>query len=624
MSFQTFASTPKFNTPIGVVLDHKIFQNSSYNREVAQDIKEIYRMLRKGKVNLKLVNNTLSKVKKVPAFSFAQRWLINIKNIEGTDKIDEIVSNCLASRKLASEPLGEVWVKSVERFCFYKVKYLKEEINDEGIFNVYLKLEPFFKRRNVFLTVLEDKTDNPKIKKIIQILKEKRSEDYYNSLLARRMIQVQRLKINRDEYTKEDFNKFYTWYKELPKKVLIRKSIQDKTVQMATSLDRHGFDQAAQKILTFINSKFYNEDALYAHLWSYVKNENYSEALDKVINKFQVKNESKINSTQLRFWIGKTYFKVSKYDKATAFFKNIIQTEPYSFYSIVSNKLIIKMSPGFDDYLREQISFNPTKMDFDPATLSDEVKRSFTRLKAWSLLKDYTFMNAELDFLKALKAPKEVKEKVNVIAASVLTEDQNYLNSFQILYKHLSDKKDKPTLFEYNILFPRPFYKNITNLSKNKVDSTVILSLIRQESGFNPTARSHVGARGLMQLMPRTARSMRRGLASRQLYSPETNLSLGITYFSRLLKKHDGNIVYALASYNAGSHRVDRWKKTYFKNPESILHTIESIPFEETRNYVKLIYRNIFYYKLLQNPYELTSTQDLNKISDVSLGKFTH
>ena len=63
MSFQTFASTPKYNTPIGVVLDHKIFQNSSYNREVAQDIKEVYRMLRRGRVSVNLLNSTLKKVK---------------------------------------------------------------------------------------------------------------------------------------------------------------------------------------------------------------------------------------------------------------------------------------------------------------------------------------------------------------------------------------------------------------------------------------------------------------------------------------------------------------------------------------------------------------------------------
>jgi soluble lytic murein transglycosylase len=126
----------------------------------------------------------------------------------------------------------------------------------------------------------------------------------------------------------------------------------------------------------------------------------------------------------------------------------------------------------------------------------------------------------------------------------------------------------------------------------------MIISLVRQESSFNPKASSVVGATGLMQLMPATAKRFNRRVRVKHLVNPEINLTIGIRYFKQLLTRYDGNLIYALASYNAGENRIEKWKKDIFKTDDP-LATIEAIPFEETRNYVKLIYRNYFFYRLL-------------------------
>ncbi|MCV6589927.1 MAG: transglycosylase SLT domain-containing protein [Marinobacterium sp.] len=148
--------------------------------------------------------------------------------------------------------------------------------------------------------------------------------------------------------------------------------------------------------------------------------------------------------------------------------------------------------------------------------------------------------------------------------------------------------------------FPRPWADTFRKMaSKRKIDENWAIAIARQESAFNSQARSRVGARGLMQLMPRTARETARKHNVRyrsvnQLLKPSTNISLGTAYLSDMLKKFDGNRVLASAAYNAGPHRVTRWMKERGNLPLDVW--IESIPFNETRKYVKnvLTYRVIY------------------------------
>ena len=133
--------------------------------------------------------------------------------------------------------------------------------------------------------------------------------------------------------------------------------------------------------------------------------------------------------------------------------------------------------------------------------------------------------------------------------------------------------------------------------ANNQVDSYLLLALARRESGLYTLARSKVGARGLMQVMPSTARSVLQGMGERYggaatLYQPETNIPVGSTYFATLMTRFDGNHVKALAAYNAGPSRVSRWTN----DDMAFDQWVDSIPFRETREYVQavLAYRVIY------------------------------
>ena len=119
-----------------------------------------------------------------------------------------------------------------------------------------------------------------------------------------------------------------------------------------------------------------------------------------------------------------------------------------------------------------------------------------------------------------------------------------------------------------------------------------------------PTAHSGAGARGLMQLMPYTARSVAKGLGdkglTKDLYNVEANITLGGAYYRQLLDSYAGNRVLTLAAYNAGPYRVKRWRNKAARGI-SVEQWVESIPIKETREYVQgVLAYNVVYNGLRQ------------------------
>ncbi len=147
---------------------------------------------------------------------------------------------------------------------------------------------------------------------------------------------------------------------------------------------------------------------------------------------------------------------------------------------------------------------------------------------------------------------------------------------------------------DLDLRFPLAYRDDVINNARaSALNPAWVYAVIRQESSFRPTARSPVGALGLMQLMPATAQEIARqsqdvtGSTRDLLLQPATNLRLGVRYLQEILERLQNNPVLATAAYNAGPNKVARWLPTHAALPADIW--AETIPYQETRRYVQRV-----------------------------------
>lgn len=178
---------------------------------------------------------------------------------------------------------------------------------------------------------------------------------------------------------------------------------------------------------------------------------------------------------------------------------------------------------------------------------------------------------------------------------------KNHRASISLLSRYLKETQGGGVNLEIlNMMFPRAYSDEIVSHADG-VDPVLVFALIRQESAFDPQARSVADARGLMQLLPSTARKWLRH-PHEELYDPSLNVRTGVQYMQHLLRRYDGNVEHVLAAYNAGSGNLDKWRKRFPKAGTLLFSDL--IPFKETRTYVAIIQRNAYWYgrlMVLQN-----------------------
>ena len=200
-----------------------------------------------------------------------------------------------------------------------------------------------------------------------------------------------------------------------------------------------------------------------------------------------------------------------------------------------------------------------------------------------------------------------------------------YARSVSLLDRMINTSDRTRSEFDFTQRFPSPFRDTLVQYAAPLgLDETWVYGLIRQESRFIMDARSHVGASGLMQLMPATARYVARKMNVSN-FSParvnelDMNLMLGTAYLKLVLDDLDGSPMLATAAYNAGPGRPRAWRSSLERPVEGAIFA-ETIPFNETRDYVKKVMSNSVYYAALFENKAQSLKQRLGTIAPKSAG----
>lgn len=170
-----------------------------------------------------------------------------------------------------------------------------------------------------------------------------------------------------------------------------------------------------------------------------------------------------------------------------------------------------------------------------------------------------------------------------------------YRSNITMLFSYF--KKNPAALNQegLKLLYPRPYYSLIEEASRGKIDTFLVMGLVRQESAFDARAVSRVKAQGLMQIIPGTARRLA-SQGHRKLLNEKENTKMGVKYLLQLSERFGGSAELVLAAYNAGPLKVDEWMKRNPDRNSNLLLWNDLIPFMETRDYVVSILRNNYLY----------------------------
>jgi soluble lytic murein transglycosylase len=291
---------------------------------------------------------------------------------------------------------------------------------------------------------------------------------------------------------------------------------------------------------------------------------------------------------QATYWAARARAARGDADGAAALYREVRAREPLSYYALQSAE-------------RLRQPYWPIPLRDDSSTVDAEAVRTVAR---WMYAVDL-LRAAGLEDEAAAEVARRVREAgddralLYPLAESI--NERGYTSQGIRIALALQQKKEPVSARFLRILYPLPYRGIIEGEARARgLEPALVAAMIRQESWFNATAVSGPGARGLMQVMPETGRGVAGGMGIQQwnadlLFNPEINVALGTRFLADQMRAYDGSLPSVFAAYNAGPGRIRTWSRFPEYRDEELF--TERIPFTETRDYVKILTRNMALYR---------------------------
>lgn len=486
----------------------------------------------------------------------------------------------------------------------YKVapRFIKSPTNEQyySVAKDYENVRNFSKARSFYQKVILDKSidDITRMKAYYRkamTYKLKRDKVTYSKIISKMMKWIVRNKFESDD---KNYEKIWTYRSlstrakwtigepENAQKELLNylklKSIKPHTKsEMYLILgqiyaEKKDYDKANLYFESGLNQENIKDEFLdklsWSLAWSYYitgKYEKCIESLDKAINQFEDFKEARKHL----YWKARSLEKINKVAEATSIYNKLVSDDTYGYYGILSSMHM--------NQTLSHVSFDK----YPPQKSSD---------------KYLTWLN-ELGELEIVK--KYLKNSSKSHDYTDFHFSKWYEGGIYKFFSLTSEEKESAYKHDLPLAFPTPYIRETRSIaSELKVPAAFIFSIARQESAFNPTARSWADAFGLLQVTPEKAKKLSKRYQIpykniEDLYLPNVNLKMGTHLLKELSSKTDGKFITIVAAYNAGKNPIYRWYKT--RHREDPIEFIEMIPYRETKAYVKLVLRNYITYRRL-------------------------
>ena len=371
--------------------------------------------------------------------------------------------------------------------------------------------------------------------------------------------------------------------------------------QLLAKLDGKAASQAWQRLL----KRYPQSEAAAKYRWEQAKKWSTAGDLLQAWQWAQPITRDNPNSSlapKAGFWVGKWAQKLGRTQDAKAAFKHVLARHPQSYYAWRS-AVYLGWPVGDYNNLRQlspQLTPPPTRLS--PTAGSPAFRELYHLRQDWDARR----------LFEAETAQREMTVDEEFTDGLLKLNRGQYLsgiNQIWSLKQKTSPQAQKDwqalrqTSTYWQALFPFPYYELITRWSKaNQLNPLLVTSLMRQESRFEKKIQSPVGATGLMQVMPATAKwiSQQTDINDYDLTDPEDSIRLGTWYLNYTHAEYANNTILAIASYNAGPGNVNKWLTKYGMSDPDVF--VEKIPFRETKGYVESVLGNYWNYLRIYNP----------------------
>lgn len=372
-------------------------------------------------------------------------------------------------------------------------------------------------------------------------------------------------------------------------------------------------------------SKF-ADSSIWWKAWSYYTAAEYKkteQTLQELVNKYP----RSLLVRQAHYWLGRAAEKRGDLSRAAAYYKQALKKFPYTYYGYRSSERLAAIEASSDIVVKANIVSDATttrgegpstddpRLSFDmdadagPPVWTEETRRLLTEQPSFRKTLELMQLDMKREAAAELWGLKEKlprKHGMLIGLSKAFYELGDYYHSVVLVLRNYERFLDGPLNGTsedlWRLAYPQGYWESILSYArKYKQDPYFIAAVIREESQFSTEAVSPAGARGLMQVMPATGQRIAQliklsGFDRTKLFDADTVINIGTWYIGSLMKRFKGDPLLAAAAYNAGPEAVASWlaKNGYGKDRDAF---VESIPYVETRGYVKKVLRNYAEYK---------------------------